>query len=180
MFQYLGLILVPISWLAGVYLVRKWRGTYAMSISKHAASAKGASLLFAVVLGVGSALFYWWLIKWLTPHLGLGAGFLALLSFTAMAQIVVALIPDTVGWRHHVHQKLALTMAAFYAPLTYLILASGNISTLAQIIGYVCVVYMAVAVVLFLCVKKARNYYLIFQSLYIVTFQVIILSAAYL
>lgn len=180
MFQYLGLTLVPISWLAGVYLVRKWRGTYAMSISKHAASAKGASMLFAVVLGGGSGLFYWWLLQWFTPHLELGAVFGVLLIVTATAQIIVALIPDTIGWRHHVHQKIALTMAACYVPLIYLILASGKVSTFAQIISYICIAYMAVAILLFLFVKKAHNYYLIFQSLYIVSFQIIILSAAYL
>ncbi|HEX7633180.1 MAG TPA: hypothetical protein VF401_02530 [Candidatus Saccharimonadales bacterium] len=179
MFQYLGLILVPISWVAGVYLVRKWRGTYAMSISKHAASAKDASKLFAVILGGGSALFYWWLIEWFTPHLKLGSVFVILLSFTAAAQIVVALIPDTIGWRHHVHQKVALAMAACYVPLTYLILASGNVSTAARVIAYACVASTLIAGLLFLCVKKARNYYLIFQSMYIVAFQVIILSVAY-
>ena len=180
MFQYIGLILVPISWLAGVYLVRKWRGTYAMSVSKHAASARGASKLFAVVLGGGSGLFYWWLIQWFTPHLELGTVFVVLLSFTATAQIAVALIPDTVGWRHHVHQKTALTMAACYVPLTYLVLASSKVSTSARIIGYACITCTAVAGLLFFCVKKTHNYYLFFQSLYIVAFQVIILSAAYL
>jgi hypothetical protein len=180
MFQYLGLILVPISWLAGIYLVRKWRGTYAMSISKHAASAKGASKLFAVVLVGGGGLSYWWLIQWFTPHLELEAVFVVLLSFTAIAQIVVVLIPDTIGWRHHVHQKVALTMAACYVPLTYLILASSKVSTPARIIAYICIANVVVAWLLFLSVKKTHNYYLIFQSLYIVAFQIIILSAAYL
>jgi hypothetical protein len=160
-------------------MIRKWRGTYAMSISKHAASAKGASILFAVILGIGSTFFYWWFIQWFTPHLGLGAGFVALLSFTGAAQVVVALIPDTIGWRHHVHQKVALTMAACYAPLTYLILTSNKISTFARVVGYVAIAYAVVAALLFIFVKKAHNYYLIFQSLYIVAFQLVVLSAAY-
>lgn len=180
MFQYLGLILVPISWVAGLYIIVKWRGTYAMSISKHAASAKDASILFAIVLGIGSVFFYWWFIQWFAPHLGLGTGFVALLSFTGVAQVVVALVPDTVDWRHHVHQKVALTMAACYAPLTYLILTSDEISTAAQVVGYIAIAYAAVAALLYLFVKKAHNYYLIFQSLYIVAFQLVVLSAAYL
>jgi hypothetical protein len=179
MFHYLGLILVPISWLGGVYLVRKWRGTYAMSISQHAASAKGASKLFAGVLGGGSVLFYWWLIQWFTPHLKLGEVFVVILIFTATAQIIVALIPDIVGWQQHIHQKVALIMAACYIPLTYLILSSSKVSTSARIIAYVLIICTVLAGLLFICVKKAHNYYLFFQSLYIVAFQVIILSAAY-
>ena len=180
MFHYLGLILVITSWVAGVYMVRKWSGTYAMSISKHAARAKGASTLFLIVLGVGSTLFYWWLIKWLTPHLGLGSVFVALLSFTAVAQILVALVPDTFGWRHQVHQKVALAMAACYLPLTYLIVTSSKVSTYARMISYICLAYMIVAASVFFFTKKARNYYLLFQSLYIVAFQIVILAAAYL
>lgn len=180
MFQYLGLALVPISWVAGVYMVRKWRGTYAMSISKHAASTKGASALFTIVLGVGSGLFYWWLIRWVTPHLGLGALFVVLLSVTAAAQIIVALIPDSFGWRHHVHQKVALSMAILYLPLIYLILTSSNISNIAQVVGFACLAYMLIAAIGYATIKQLRNYYLIFQSLYIVAFQLIILAAAYL
>lgn len=180
MFQYMGLILVPISWLAGIYLVRKWRGTYAMSISKHAASAKGATKLFAIVLGGGSVLFYWWLIQWFTPHLELGTRFVVLLCFTAAAQIIVALVPDSVGWRHHIHQKVAVTMAVCYAPLAYLILTSGKITNFARLIGYLFIAYVIMVVVLFFFVKKSREYYLIFQSLYIAAFQLVILTAAYL
>lgn len=179
MFQYLGLILVLISWLAGIYLVRKWRGTYAMSISKHAASAKGASKLFAIVLGGGSVLFYWWLIQWFTPHLKLGTVFVVLLGFTAAAQIVVALIPDTIGWRHHAHQKIAFTMSVLYLPITYMILSSDQVSTAARLISFLCLGYMLIAAIGFFAFKKLRNYYLIFQSLYIVAFQIIILSTAY-
>jgi len=179
-FPYLGLILVPISWLAGIYLVRNWHGTYSMSISKHAASAKNASKFFAVVLVGGGVLSYWWLIQWFTPHLGLGTIFVALLSFTAIAQIVVAIIPDVLGWQHHVHQKVAVIMAACYVPLTYLVLASSKVSLSARIIAYVCIAFTIVVGLLFFFVKKARSYYLVFQSLYIVAFQIIILSSAYL
>jgi hypothetical protein len=180
MFQYLGLILVLISWTAGTYLVQKWHDTYAMSISKHAASAKGASRLFAIVLGGGSVLFYWWLIQWFRPHLELGAIFTVLVGLTATAQIIVGIVPDTIGWRHHIHQKAAAIMAVCYAPLTYLILTSTAIDTPTRVIVYVCITCTIAAGLFLFSVKRARDYYLFFQSLYIVAFQVIILSVAYL
>jgi hypothetical protein len=96
-----------------------------------------------------------------------------------LAQFIVAIVPDTNGWRHMVHHKIALGMAALYIPLTYLVLSSGRVSGVAKMVSAVCIAYMVVATFLFFFVKWARSYYLIFQSLYIVAFQVIILSAAY-
>jgi hypothetical protein len=116
---------------------------------------------------------------WCENGVDLGASFIVLLSLTAVAQILTALVPDTMGWRHHVHQKVALTMAIFYLPLTYMIVTSSKASTPARIIAYTCIAYMAVAASIFCFTKKVRNYYLVFQSLYIVAFQIIILSAAY-
>jgi len=71
-------------------------------------------------------------------------------------------------------------MVALYIPLIYLVLSSGRVSGAAKIVSAICVAYMVVATFLFFFIKWARAYYLIFQSLYIVAFQVIILSAAYL
>lgn len=180
MLEYLGLVLVPISWITIGYIVYKWRGTYAMSISQHAASAKGAYNLLFVTLIAGGLVFYYWLLAWFTPHLELPKTFSYVLSLTMLLQIVAGAIPDSTGWKHRTHQSAAYFMAVLYIPLTYLIVASENISTLAKVVGAVCISYIFFSAYLFFFVKKTRNYYLIFQSLYIFAFQIIILSAAYL
>jgi hypothetical protein len=64
MFKYLGLVLVLVTWFAGVYLVTKWRDRTLPTISRHAASSKRASLLFAAVLIICGLLFYLWIIRW--------------------------------------------------------------------------------------------------------------------
>lgn len=64
--------------------------------------------------------------------------------------------------------------------LSWFIVSSQNISRAARLIGDIHLLYMVVATALFFTVKKTRDKYLIFQSLYIIAFQIIILSTAYL
>lgn len=180
MFEYLGLILVPISWITIGYILYRWRGTYNMSISQHAASAKGAYNVLFVTLIAGGLLFYYWLLAWFAPHLLLPKAFSYVLSLTVLLQFIAGAIPDSTDWKHRSHQSAAYFMAILYIPLTYLIVTSNVISTLATIISAVCISYIFFSAYLFFFVKNARKYYLIFQSLYIVSFQIIILSAAYL
>lgn len=180
MLEYLGLLLIPLSWLALGYMLITWRGTYDMSISKHAASHKSAYKLFILTLVIGGLVFYYWLLRWFTPHLNLGHPFVFTLSLTILLQVIAGIIPDSTGWKHRVHQSTAYFMAVLYIPLTYLIVTSENISLTAQIISAACIAYIFLSAYLFFFVRKARNYYLIFQSLYIVSFQIIILSAAYI
>lgn len=180
MFAALGLLLTAVTWIAGAYLVRTWRGTYKMSISQHAASARGASKIFTVTLVLIGGVFYIWLVGWFVPHLELGSVSVALLSVTVTLQFISGLIPDSYGWRKIVHRATAYTMAGLYIPLTYLIVSSDQLTAAAQYVSAVCITYMAVATFLFIFAKWAKNYYLIFQSFYIVAFQLIILSAAYL
>lgn len=180
MLQYLGLALVLFSWIGGAYLVSKWRGTRAMSLSLHAASNKTASKLFALVLVVLGLLFYYWLVKWFSPQLDLSSAFIPLLTLTIVCQCIAGLVADTEGWSHKVHYFAAYTMAYLYLPLSALILFAHNITPLAKVLGAICLTWMVIALLLFWFVKRTRPHYLLFQSSYIVAFQLIILCAAYL
>lgn len=180
MLQYLGLLLVALSWLGGLYLIRTWRGSPTMSISQHAASTKDASKLFAMILVVGGGTSYIWLIAYFVPLLDLPILFTALLTATFILQIIVALVPDSDSWKRIIHRSAAYPMTALYFPLSYLIIRSDPISHIAQLLGGACVVYMLLVSILFFTIKRTRNKYLILQCLYIIAFQLIILSAAYL
>jgi len=151
-----------------------------MSLSLHAASNKTASKLFALVLVVLGLLFYYWLVKWFTPHLDLPNAFVALLTITIICQCIAGLVADTEGWSHKVHYIAAYTMAYLYLPLSALILFADNIAHLAKVLGAICLAWMVVALMLFWFVKRTRPHYLLFQSSYIVAFQLVILFAAYL
>lgn len=180
MLKWLGLLLVLISWVAGFYLTKTWPGTKAMSLSKHAASAKGATRLFVVTLLAGGTVSYLWLVTWFVPSIHLSTIFVTLLTLTFITQVVVALIPDTERWKRKTHLIAAYSMSVLYIPLSILIIHDNKVAKAARIIGIICLIYMVIAAIVFLTTKRARARYLFEQVLYVVAFQVIILSAAYL
>jgi hypothetical protein len=180
MFQYLGLILTLISWLAGIYLVTKWRDRTLPTISRHAASSKHASLLFAIVLAGCGLIFYFWLVKWFTPHINPSQPFETLLALAIGCQVITALAPDTQGLSRTVHRWAAYTMAVLYLPLVALIVIASSISSLARFICVPIALYMLVSFVVVALMGRAKNKYLAFQASYIMAFQVAILVAAYL
>lgn len=151
-----------------------------MSISQHAVSNSSALKLFATVLIAGGAAFYLWLVTWFATKLNLSYLFVVLITITLVTQVIAAIIPDTKGMKSKIHRTAAYGGAFLYLPISILMLTAAKISTAAQIVGLVCFVYMVVAGFLYFFVKKARNHYLIFQALYIMAFQTIILAAAYI
>ena len=144
---------------------------------KHKNKTAEWVVLAATAASVG---FYVWLVGWFSPHLHLGASFVIVLTAAIIGMTIAGIIPDSHGWRRVIHRIAAYGMAVLYLPLLYLILGSDHTSTTAQYIGFDCTAYMVGAGILAFVSKWALGYYLIFQSLYIVTFELTILSAAYL
>lgn len=180
MFQLLGLILVVLSWLGGYLLISKNYDKKLPTISKHAASNKSASNLFAVMLILLGVTFYYWLMVWLAPHLKLTLVFQLILTVAIVCQFIAALAPDVDGWRGVVHRWSAWTMAVLYLPLSVLIIASPQLELFTQILCGLLLAYMLIGFVLVAIMGKAKAKYLPLQASYIVAFQLIILLAAYI
>lgn len=178
--KFLGLLLVLLTWATGAFILKKWPNARSMSMSQHAASNPAAVKLFGAVLIGGGLIFYAWLVKWFVPTLDLTILFIVLVTGTLLTQIIAALIPDISGWSSKIHRASAYSGAFLYLPISYLILAAPKISIPARVIGLVCFAYMITACLAYFFVKRARDHYLVFQVLYIMAFQVIILAAAYL
>lgn len=180
MSQYFGLALVVGSWIGGYYLVRRWYNKDLPTISMHAASDKVAARIFASILIGFGLVFCYWLVRWFAPHLGLNAYFQTILAFTIVCQIVVGLAPDTTGWSRTIHRWAAYTMAVLYLPLSMLIIASDQLTTLARALCISLAVYMLAAFIFVAIAGRAKSKYLFFQVSCLVAFQLLILSAAYL
>ena len=180
MFEYFGLILVILSWIGGYLLISKFYDKSLPTISKHAASHRTASWLFGAILILLGAAFYWWLIKWFTPHLGLSVVFSFILSVTIICQFIAALAPDVSGWRGIAHRWSAWLMAVLYLPLSALIILSPQLTLPMRIICSLLLAYMLVGFLLVAVMGKAKSKYLPLQASYIVSFQLIILVAAYM
>lgn len=179
MLKLLGVLSIFISWVAGFYLLTNWRGAKSMSISQHAASAKHAYLLFAVTLTVSGSLLYVFILGWFMPHLRLGFWFGFLYAVTFLAQLVAAWVPDIRGLAHRIHFCAAYFMAFLFMPLALYVTVAANISPVSRIVSALCLGYMIVAWIIFITLRKAREKYLIFQALYIIAMQIVILSSSY-
>jgi len=178
--QLLGLFSIAISWVAGGYIVYRWPAGTMKTLSKHAAANRSASILFAVVLAGGGALFYYFMVQWFIPTFGLGQLFFQLITLAFIAQCVTGIFPDQAGWQSVVHTAGAYTLAVLFIPLTALIIDCPAISTEARIVASLCMLYMFATFVAVVIGGRAKDRYLIFQSLYIVAFQVVILAATFL
>jgi hypothetical protein len=162
MLHYFGLLLMLASWLGGFFLIRKLYDKDLLTISRHAASNPTAYRIFAATLTVLSLALYYWLIRWFTPHLQLTTVFKAVVTLTIACQIITAVVPDTRDWKHTLHWVSAYTMAWLYIPFSLLIISAPALSTAVVIL------------------RKDRAHYLFHQASYVVLFELIILSAAYL
>ena len=180
MFEYFGLILVVLSWLGGYLLISRFYNKDLPTISKHAASNREASWLFAAILILVGTAFYWWLIKWFAPHLELTFVFQVILTITILCQFIAALAPDVDEWRGVIHRWSAWLMAILYLPLSALIIISPQMTLVPQIICSLLVTYMFIGFILVAMMGKAKSKYLPLQASYIVSFQLIILVAAYM
>ena len=180
MLHFLGLILVLASWLGGYYLFKKLYDKDLPTISRHAASNKTAYRIFAVILtGLGLSLFYW-LTVWFAPHLQLTEAFKVVLTITIACLVVATVTPDTTGWRHNLHQVTAYTMAILYLPLSLLIIGSHELAMPIRLLCTALFLYMLVGIIVVALLHKDKTHYLFHQTSYVVLFQLIILSAAYL
>lgn len=179
MFAYLGLILVVVSWFAGAYLVVRWHDKSLPTLSQHAAGSKEGRRFFATVLIGCGGLFYFWLIQWFVPQLGLGLAFVALLTLATAGQLIAAVVPDTVGWQRSIHRYAAYGMAVLWLPLAGFIVAAPDISAVGRVICVVAALYMFVTFIIGTVCMKLQDRYLLFQILYIMVFQTLILAAAY-
>lgn len=180
MLQYFGLALVIGSWIGAYYLFSRWYNKDLPTISKHAASSKTTSRVFAVIITGFALVFYYWLNRWFVPELELSIHFQSILALTIVCQTVVGLAPDTVGRSRIIHRWAAYSMAVLYLPLGVLILMSDQVSTAARIACALLTLYMLITFILVAVMGKAKGRYLFFQASYLIAFQILILSAAYL
>lgn len=180
MFKYLGLLLVLFSWAILIALILRPRDIKLRTISSHGASSRKAALYFAVTLiGLGFP-FYFWILYWLVPHLGLGMDFKIVITVALTLNIITAIVVDTIGWRRNVHRITAASMFIAFLIMSVLIINAPGTSSYAQAVGWVLLTYILVSAIIVAFLNFGRRNALIFEILFLMSVQGIILSAAYL
>jgi hypothetical protein len=180
MFAWLGLIVTLLVWLGLGLLLVRWRSSRLGSISAHGSSAPGAAWLFKLILVGGGLLYYWWLVQWYVPQLHLPSFFTTLLTVVVIYQFATGLNNETSGLKHDIHVYTAQTMSLLYIPLTVLIVNSPRLHVAPKIICSLLLVYLVNSFVLVEVMKRFKAQHLVLQLLYIVVFQLVILTSAYI
>ncbi len=179
MFKLLGLIPLVISWVTGAYVIFWYRADRSKSISQHATQTSATLRFFGALLILTGITFYTWLLYWFIPTLRLPSIFTVIATIVAILTVIAAIVPDTYGWNSKIHRAAAYGVALLLLPLSFIVSTRLHYNSVALTIVLLCMTYMISACIGFWLVKHARRHYLFFQSLYIVAFQLIIITAAY-
>lgn len=183
-FKHLGLISILVAWFSMVYLVYKWRGESSMSLSEHAAAHKPAYYWSATTLTLAWLLFYLFTIKWLIPSLGLPSAALYVITLATIGDLTAIWVPEGNDLRGKIHKISAYGMAVLFIPFTMLIFLSPHISPAASLVALASLIYMTLTTGLFIYGFKTQanylNYYLYFQTSYILVFHLAVLAAVYI
>jgi hypothetical protein len=175
-----GLIAVAITWVGIAFLVRRWPSDKSMSISKHAAAHKSAYLMMLVMEALTLSLFFLFVLKWLSPTLGLPTFFTVCVGLASLGLFIGAVIPDTKGWRSTVHQLAGYGAGMLFIPASTVLYLSPNISSFARGFALITLVYELASVTLLTVSQRAKDNHLYLQVAYILFFDLSLLAAAYI
>lgn len=175
----LGLISIVASWAGLLFMIWYWKGDIAKTFSQNAARQRSSIIYYALLWLVCLPPLVWFLMVPLYEALGLTPLFRLIAGVASISMFIAALVPETKNWKAKVHRSAALTMARCFMPLVLLISLSPVISTLAQTISIIALLFM-----IFSAYQYHRNgpnhpKLLIGQGMYIVAFQVSIIFAYY-
>ena len=181
-YRELGILSIGILWVALAILLVKWRGHKGMSISLHGASAKAAYILFASILVIHGILFHIFLLQWFIPQHNLPISFIVLVNVTMICLYLTAIVPDTPGILSKIHRIAAYSMAFLMWVITTHIEISTKLELPVYILSIVTNAYMLYCMLglAFLRRKHIKSYFLPYQAIYIILFQLVILGATYL
>lgn len=180
MYKHLGLLLILIGWILAAVLIFKWRNKDLPTISGHGASSRKAAILFAITLvGLGVP-FYLWIVTWLAPYLKLGIELVVVATLAVVLNILTAIVADTTGWRKAVHRMAAIAMFILFLIMSVMIVTAPSISSTAQIIGWLALACILISGTIVIASNIGRRHSLMFQTLFLMSVHVVILSAVYL
>lgn len=178
----LGLVSIVILWIAFAILLIKWRGHKGMSLSMHGSSTKAAYILFASVLIVHGILFHMFMLQWFIPQFKLNETFIMILNITMIFLYATAIIPDTSVLLKKIHRTVAFSMALYLFIIVVYVLNSVQLSSIPTVLGIVAAAFMVVTWIGLFAVKRLEviKYFLMYQIVYVVSFQIFIISVTYL
>lgn len=180
--KHLGAASIVVAFAALLFIVRRWSlGTHATSISKHAGAQRTSYLLFGSVLTFVGAAFYLFLWRWFGPAIGAAWPYYLILALAGIFQLLTAWLPDDGSGKGlaKAHRLVAFSMAAMMMLLVGCVALAPNVGVIARTLSVLVLTLMVILWYLFSFVKSTHRHFLVYQSVYIVSFYVVILLATY-
>lgn len=178
-YKHLGLISIIFVWCALLLLITKWRGNNALTISRHASSTKQAYMIFGIAISFSIVLYHIFLTNWFIPNYKLSSEFEILVNTSNIFLLLTLLIPDSDSIFRKIHRFTAHSFAFSLLFVVMYLVLWVDVSFLTKVIGIFAICVMIAIWILFYFVKSSRRNILIYQFLYIFSFQILILSATY-
>ncbi len=180
--QHLGLITILITALAGVLTMRFWPMENRRSYSENIARNRSSRIAFGVYMTIVTLLYYWFVLAWLGPELGMGVWYYALVWLALTLQLTLAWVPATEGRSMFVHNIAAYGVALVMPAVVAVILFTTTVtlSTLQVIAAAMFLLFALVIGGLYMFTPSARKNFLYFQLVYFVAFWIVMLAFTYL
>lgn len=175
----LGLISVAVSWVGLVFMIWQWKGEWSKTFSQNAARQKTTIIYYALLWLICLPPFAWFLLFPFYDGLQLNVLFRVIGTVAAAGMLIAALVPETSGWKVTIHRYAAFTMAITFMPMTLLIILSPVISTYAQFLSIVALLFMIYGAVHSYVNGPNHSKLLVGQALYILAFQLSVFAAYY-
>ena len=165
MLVHFGWMAILLACIAGAATMLRWPMKARQSYSENVARERSSRRTFAAWMTVVTLLFYWFLLHWLGPARGMGAGYYAVVWCMFICQLVLAWVPATHGRAMLVHNitsyGLALLMPVLLIILAITSMPALHMFQMAAVVAFVG--YEAIVMCLFFFQPAARRYFLWFQ-----------------
>jgi hypothetical protein len=179
-FKVFGLLSIFLTWISIGYILFTIEKDLSKSISHHAALKTKNYIIFSVLMSVSLVLMYLFMTQWFIPTFQLPDFFKVTAVLAILLELTATFIPLTTGWKFTVHQLTSYGTALLIPILLVSIALSSAISSEAFCVAIGSVFVAAVLIYLFFFVKKARDHYLVYQSVFVAAFHAAIVAATLL
>jgi len=151
----------------------------AHSISHHAAQRKKEYRIFALGMTASLVCMTVFVTKWLVPSLQLPGYLTAVFIIAILLETITTWVPLKEGRQFAIHQWCSYGTAVIIPVILILLAVSPKIRGLAFYIDIAATGFIFTFWLMFFFIKKAREQYLVYQSLYITAFHCALLSIAF-
>lgn len=174
--QYFDLVSVgAISIMLAILLITHYRQTGSLlgTVSETVAYSKSSNLIFSIVATLFFPLYVAFLWFWVGPLTSMADYFYYLLLISAICELILVWTPSTKGNSKKIHGITASLVAIAMLFAVLLLLSQGsNLNSAAKVSIYVFLT-LVIALAILLVSKKFRKYTFLYESLYCISFVIV-------